>query len=77
MKTLRVMIAQLTLVQVMMEMTTTMVIEEVMLDHMVQVIVVQEGVGWGIGGTLKEVNSPMSHKILIMMHMHLIHSERQ
>jgi hypothetical protein len=53
---LRVMIAQSTLVQVVMETVATMV-EEVMLDHMVQVVVVQEGVGWGIGGTLEEVNT--------------------
>jgi hypothetical protein len=53
---LRVMIAQSTLVQVVMETVATMV-EEVMLDHMVQVVVVQKGVGWGIGGTLEEVNT--------------------
>jgi hypothetical protein len=39
-KRIRVMITQPTLVQVMMETTTTMVMEEVMLEQMVQVVVV-------------------------------------
>jgi hypothetical protein len=69
------MIAQLTLVQDMMETMVAMVMEEVMLDHMEQEGVVQEGVGWGIGGPLEEVNSPMAYKILTMMY--LIHNRRQ
>jgi hypothetical protein len=63
-----VMIAQPTLVQVMME-------AMVMLYYMVQERVVQEGVVQEIGGSLEEVGSPMPHNILTMMH--LIHSRRQ
>jgi hypothetical protein len=64
-------IAQPILVQVMTEMMTTMVINR-------EGDARSYGAGgseMGIGGPLEEVNSPMAHKVLIMMH--LIHSGRQ
>jgi hypothetical protein len=70
-----VMIAQSTLVQVVMEKMVAIVMGEVMLDYMVQERVGQDGVVQEIAGPLEEVGSPMPHKIHTMMH--LIHSGRQ